>query len=173
MAAKEKPTPTGRVIVLKSRQATFRGHKTIAEVKGQDRTAKAQVELELTVSDDDRDQIIVVDGGAASLWNKEQQPIVAELSGWLELDFQAEGLASLGPVRGEQTKFEESVLHSVKVKLELGGAMQMRATLRIDSDGEGELLQRLHVVGLCKFSFKGNKLMPAAPPADEDQQQLV
>lgn len=170
MAAKEKPQPTGRAIVLKSRQATFRGHQTIAEVEGQARSAKAKIQIELTVADADRDQILVVDGGAGKLWNDEQQPILAELDGWIALDFQAEGLASLGPVRGEQTKFAETVMHSVKVKLELGGSMQMRATLVVNSDGEGELLQRLHVAGLCKVSFKGNKLMPTAPGEEGDEQ---
>jgi hypothetical protein len=173
MAAKEKPTPTGRPIVLKSRQATFRGHKTITEMKGQDRLARADVDLELTIADADRDQILLVDGGAAVLWNADQQPILVELEGWITLTWQAEGLASLGPVRGEQTKFEEAVLKNVKVKLELGGSMQMRCTLNVASDGEAELLQRLHCVGLCKLSFKGNKLMPTAPPEGDEQQDLL
>lgn len=173
MAVKEKPTPTGRPIVLKSRQSTFRGHKTITEMKGQDRLARADVYLELTVADADRDQILLVDGGAAALWNSEQQPILAELEGWLTLTWQAQGLASLGALRGEQTKFEEAVLRDVKVKLELGGSMQMRATLNVASDGEAELLQRLHCAGLCKLSFKGNKLIPEPPPADGGQPDLL
>lgn len=175
MAAKEKPTATGRAIVLKSRQATFRGHKTITEMKGQDRLATADVDLEFTVADVDRDQILVVDGGAAALWNGEQQPIIAELDGWLNLTWQAEGLATLGALRGEQTKFEESELKSVKVKLELGGELAVRATLSVYSDGEAELLQRLHCAGLCKLSFKGNKLVAATKGAegDDEQQSLV
>jgi hypothetical protein len=173
MAVKEKPQPIGRGIVLKSRQATYRDHKTKTAQSGQDRSPYAEVDVELTVADTDRDQILVVDGGAAALWNDEQQPILAELEGWLALNFQAQGLATLGPVRGEQTKFEEAVLHAVKVKLELGGVMQMRATLRVDSEGEAELLQRLKCAGLCKLSFKGNKLIPEAPPADEEQGNLV
>lgn len=167
MAAKAKPTPTGRAIVLKSRQATFRDYVTKTEASGQDRSPYAEVDVELTVADTDRDDILVVDGGAAALWNSEKQPILAELDGWLTLTWEAQGLASLGPIRGEQTKFEDAVVHAVKVKLELGGSIQMRATLRVDSEGEAELLQRLKCSGICKLSFKGNKLMPAAPSADE------
>lgn len=170
MAVKEKPTPTGRAIVLKSRQATFRDYTTKTEAKGQDRSPYAEVDVELTIADTDRDQILVVDGGAALLWNGEQQPILAELEGWLTLNWQAQGLASLGPVRGEQTKFADTVMHAVKVKLELGASLQMRATLRVDSDGEAELLQRLKCAGLCKLSFKGNKLIPAPPGGDGDEQ---
>lgn len=173
MAAKEKPQPTGRAIVLKSRQATYRDHKTKTEASGQDRSPYAEVDLELTVADVDRDQILVVDGGAAALWNKDQQPIVAELEGWLTLNFQAQGLATLGPVRGEQTKFPDAVLHAIKVKLELGGALQMRTLLRVDSEGEAELLQRLKCAGLCKLSFKGNKLIPAAPSGENEQPDLL
>lgn len=172
MAAKAKPTPTGRAIVLKSRQATFRDYVTKTEASGQDRSPYAEVDVELTVVDVDRDEILVVDGGAAALWNKEQQPILAELDGWLTLTWQAQGLVTFGPTRGEQTKFEDAVMHAVKVKLELGGSLQMRATLRVDSEGEAELLQRLKCAGLCKFSFKGNKLEPAAPSGDEQPDLL-
>ena len=170
MAAKENPTPTGRAIVLKSRQATFRDYKTKTEAKGQDRSPYAEVDVELTIADVDRDQILLTDGGAALLWNKDQQPILAELEGWLTLTWQAQGLVTLGPIRGEQTKFADAIVHAVKVKLELGGSMQMRATLRVDSDGEAELLQRLKCAGLCKLSFKGNKLIPAPPSGETDEQ---
>lgn len=163
MAAREKPVPEGRPIKIKTRTTKVSNVNQSPEQHGNDRVPRIDVSLSFSCSKDDVDQILVVDGGTERLWNRELL-IFPELVGWHEIDATFEGEAKIGRMNGEAETFENAILKKLLVRLDPSREIEVKAQLRVDSDGEAEFLQRIHCAGLCKFAFTGRKLVPPKAP---------
>lgn len=164
MAAREKPVPEGRPIKLKVRTTKVTNVNQAPEQHGNDRVPRCDVSLAFSCTKDDVDQILVVEGGSERLWNRELL-ILPELVGWHAIDAAFEGEAKIARMNGpESEEFEKAVLKKIEVRLDPSREVEVKAQLRVDSDGEAEFLQRIHCAGLCKFSFTGRKLIPPKAP---------
>lgn len=163
------PTPEGREIVLKSRQAKITNVNSKPEQHGKELAPRVDVSIEFIVADVDVDQIINVEGRSSVLWNSKGEPIFRELGeGLIPLDdLKAQGTGSIGPVRGSSEKLETVTLKKVSVLLGLKNEATVHAQLRFDPTGYAELVTRLQCARMCKFSFNGAVLVNAGPD-DED-----
>lgn len=173
------PTPEGREIVLKSRQAKFTNLNLKPEASGKDLIARADLSIEFLVADKDVAQVVHVEEGVdvlEILWNSDGDPRLLELGGAFELDFKAQGSCRIGPLRGEGSAFDVATLKKITVAINLKHELVVHAQLRVDPTGELEMLQRLQLARTCKFSFKGAVLVNAGPdeddPNDDGQDRL-
>lgn len=173
------PTPEGRAIVLKSRQAKLTNLNLKPEVSGKDLVARADLSIEFLVADKDVAQIIHLEAGvdvAEILWNEKGEPRLLELGGPLELNFKAQGKGRIGPLRSEGTDFDVLTLKRVTAEIGLKHELVVAAQLRLDPTDHLEMLQRCQLARTCKFSFNGAVLINTGPdgedPSDDGQDKL-
>src|SRR3989304_10618744 len=67
---KVTPTPEGRSIQLKSRQAKVTNLNLKPEASGKDLVARADISIEFLLADKEIDQLVAFEGGAELLWEE-------------------------------------------------------------------------------------------------------
>src|SRR3972149_2536549 len=78
---KVTPTPEGRSIQLKSRQAKVTNLNLKPEASGKDLVARADISIAVLLADKEIDQLVAFEGGAELLWNDDGGPRLQELGG--------------------------------------------------------------------------------------------
>lgn len=164
---KVEPTPDGREISIKSRQAILHNLNSKPENHGSDKLPRNDLSIEFTLNAADAREIIDYDGNLEQLWNKNGEPRFREMTDALPLSFKARGIAKLGPARGETTEFDATLKH-VSVLLASEHKLNVFAQLRVDPTGHTEWLTQAQCAGTLKFSFKGAVLVKASADDDED-----
>lgn len=169
------PTPEGREIVLRSRQAKVTNFNLKPEVHGKDLLSRADLSIEFLVADADVKQIVACDGDVLELlWNKKTgEPRLSELGGKIPFAFKAQGSGRVGPLRGEGAEFDVMTLKNVSAEVNLKRELVVCAQLRIDPTSHLEMLERCHVARTLKFSFNGAVLVNASPDEGDDGQDRL
>lgn len=157
----------GRAFTLKERTGTELSLNTSPEKAGHERVKCADLSLSFQMRG--ATEIKQLDPGLRVLWD-DGAPVFDNLKAPIALGVSFKGTASIGPLRGKETEYDNARMLDFKVTPSLGGELEVRARIRVYLKHETDELYDLVVAGLCRFEFAG-KLVIAAKSKDEPDEE--